>query len=261
MTQAPSLGTLVRRVDPDRYFCALFAPDARRDTLFTLYAFNHELARACEVTREPGLALIRLQWWREVVEGARRSHEVGGPLGDALAAGALAPAHLLAMIEAREAEAEAAFPTLAAWLAWLDQGAGALAMAAAAALGAPSDALARMGDLGAGYGVAGQLRNVSALAAAGRCLLPEDVLAAHGLSREAVLAGVPAPVFAPLRASLAASGLARLGSPQACPRGWIAAGLQAVFARRDLYGGAGPVGRRGFGDRAAVLRAALVSRC
>ena len=35
----------------------------------TLYAFNHELARAREAVSEPPLALIRLQWWREVVEG------------------------------------------------------------------------------------------------------------------------------------------------------------------------------------------------
>ena len=77
-----SLADLVRRHDPDRYFCTLFAPAAAREALFTLYAFNHELARAREVTREPGLALIRLQWWREVVEGAVRQHEVARPLAE-----------------------------------------------------------------------------------------------------------------------------------------------------------------------------------
>ena len=62
---------LVRRHDPDRFLTALFAPPEKRDALLTLYAFNHELARAREVASEPPLALIRLQWWREVVEGAR----------------------------------------------------------------------------------------------------------------------------------------------------------------------------------------------
>jgi phytoene synthase len=59
---------LVRRHDPDRFLTALFAPSEKRNALLTLYAFNHELARAREVVSEPPLALIRLQWWREVVE-------------------------------------------------------------------------------------------------------------------------------------------------------------------------------------------------
>ena len=40
---------LVRRHDPDRFLTALFAPPAMRETLFVLYAVNHELARAREV--------------------------------------------------------------------------------------------------------------------------------------------------------------------------------------------------------------------
>jgi len=55
---------LVRRHDPDRFLTALFAPAGRQGALLTLYAFNHELARAREMVSEPPLALIRLQWWR-----------------------------------------------------------------------------------------------------------------------------------------------------------------------------------------------------
>ena len=68
-----SLGALVRRADPDRFLTALFAPPGRREDLFALYAFNHETARAREVTREPMMTMIRLQWWREVVEGTRKN--------------------------------------------------------------------------------------------------------------------------------------------------------------------------------------------
>jgi phytoene synthase len=89
------LAGLVRRHDPDRFLTALFAPPERRETLFVLYAFNHELARAREVTSHPTLALLRLQWWREIVEGAERQHEIAAPLRAALAAGALAPDLLL----------------------------------------------------------------------------------------------------------------------------------------------------------------------
>ena len=106
MNQA--IAALVRRHDPDRFLTALFAPPEQRDALLTLYAFNHELARAREVVSEPPLALIRLQWWREVVEGAPRRHEVAEPLRAAIDAGQLERDDLLAMIDAREAEAEPA---------------------------------------------------------------------------------------------------------------------------------------------------------
>src|SRR5580692_9280 len=82
------LVAFVRRHDPDRFLTALFAPPDKRPALLALYAFNHELARAREAAHEPALALIRLHWWREVVEGAPRAHEVATPLAASLAAGA-----------------------------------------------------------------------------------------------------------------------------------------------------------------------------
>src|SRR5579871_1524512 len=109
------IAALVRRHDPDRFLTALFAPPAQRDALLTLYAFNHELARAREVISEPPLALIRLQWWREVVEGARRRHEVAEPLSEAIEPGLLDCADLLALTEAREIEAEPVIETSQAW--------------------------------------------------------------------------------------------------------------------------------------------------
>src|ERR1700760_376712 len=98
----------VRRHDPARFLTALCAPPEKRDALFTLYAFNHELARAREVVSQPPLALIRLQWWREVVEGASRRHEVAEPLRAAIDRGELLAEDLLSVIEAREIEAEPA---------------------------------------------------------------------------------------------------------------------------------------------------------
>ncbi|HET9148702.1 MAG TPA: squalene/phytoene synthase family protein, partial [Acetobacteraceae bacterium] len=81
-----SLFETVRRADQDRFLGAIFAPAALRERLILLYAFNHELARAREVASEPAIALIRLHWWREVVEGAARAHEVASPLRRALEA-------------------------------------------------------------------------------------------------------------------------------------------------------------------------------
>jgi phytoene synthase len=79
----------VRRVDPDRYIAALFAPVERRPLLFALYAFNHELARIGETVKEPRLGDVRLEWWREAAEEARdghpRAHDVVRALAEVFA--------------------------------------------------------------------------------------------------------------------------------------------------------------------------------
>jgi phytoene synthase len=249
---------LVRRHDPDRFLTALFAPPNRRETLMLLYAFNHEIARASEVTREPTLALIRLQWWREVVEGAPRRHEVAEPLADALEAGVLARTDLLAMIEGREQEAEAGISSIADFHHYVSATAGSLGAAAARALGAADEHLPRFAALGTAYGMAGQLRSVAALARQGRCLLPEAALSQHGLLREDVMAKPDDARLRPLLAELAQWGRCQLAAADGpVPRALIAAGLPAVLARRDLRRVGQPTAPRGVADRLAVLFAAL----
>src|ERR1700681_4335702 len=95
----------VRRADPDRYFSALFAPAAVRPHLMTLYAFNHEVARVAETVRQPMMGEIRLEWWRETLEGARngapRNHDVARALA-ALFAACAVPFELFgAILDAR----------------------------------------------------------------------------------------------------------------------------------------------------------------
>jgi phytoene synthase len=247
---------LVRRHDPDRYFVTLFAPEAHRGTLFTLYAFNHELARAREVAREPGLALIRLQWWREVVEGQVKAHEVATPLHAALSEGRLIAPDLLEMIAARERDAEAEITTLAEWRDWLLQGPGSLAVATGRVLNAPAGSLPRLRHLGAGYGASGVLRNAPYAARQGRCLLPTALLAAFKITFDDALADPVGPQTAGIRQALAFVGGALLGAPERCGKGWIAAALPAILARRDL---ASPTksGPRFLGDRMAVTWAAM----
>ncbi len=260
MTDA-TLIAFVRRHDPDRFFTALFAPPDRRATLLALYAFNHELARAREVTSEPTLALIRLQWWREVVEGARRNHEVATPLGTALDTGTLHAPDLLAMIAAREAEAGPSIPTRPDWQAYLQGTAGALAVAAGRALGADAALLPRLSRLGTAYGVAGHLRSVRALARQGRCLLPEDVLAAHGLGLHDVIERPDLPALRGVLADLAVWGRQLLNEATGrFPRALIAAALPAVLARCDLRKPTQPARARGTGEQVAVLIAAVVGR-
>ncbi|HTB44011.1 MAG TPA: squalene/phytoene synthase family protein [Acetobacteraceae bacterium] len=256
-----TLAALVRRHDPDRFLTALFAPPERRDALLTLYAFNHELARAREVASEPTLALIRLQWWREVVDGAVRQHEVATPLAAAIHSGTLQRVDLHALIEAREIEAEPEIATLDEWRAYVLAGAGGLAVAAARLLGAPEPEALR--PLGAAYGVAGLLRSVTVLAARGRCLLPVKLLAAQGVPVEAAISAPDAPPVRAVLTRVAEEGrvLLRQGKAARVPRGAIAAALPAVLARRDLarWPRLAPA-PRGIGDKLAVTIAGLRGR-
>jgi phytoene synthase len=219
------VGEIVRKHDPDRFYTSLFAPAAKRDALWALYAFNHEIARAREAVREPAMALIRLQWWREVVDGARRRHEVAGPLGEALDAGALHAADLDAMIEGREVEEPQG---LTEWKDYVRGTAGALAVAAGRALGGTE--VAGLRAFGSAYGAAGLLRN-------------------------AALGGTRAP------ADLAQPGRDWLeeGRRHGVERAALAAALPAVFAVRDLRR-ARPIRARGLGDKMAVAFAAAIGR-
>jgi 15-cis-phytoene synthase len=274
MARPPELSPVAefaRRHDPDRFLCALFAPPERREAFFALIAYNHELARAREAAKTPLIALMRLQWWRETVEHAAegkppRRHEVAGPLHAAITAGMLDVEDLLALADAREAEAEEdGMPTRDAFAAYLRGTAGGFAVAAGRLLGAAPALLPALQAAGAAYGLAGVLRNVPVLAGQGRCLLPQDALAAAGLLPEAV---VQAPGEArPVVAGLAAGGEAPLAQARAAlrplGRSAIAAALPAVLARRDLHRlarGEAAAGPRGLGDRLMVTLAGLAGR-
>ncbi|MBB5372577.1 squalene/phytoene synthase family protein [Acidocella aromatica] len=212
----------LRRADPDRFFCTLFAPADQREALALLYLFNHELARAQEVASETLLAMIRLQWWREVVEGEERKHELATPLSAALKAGVFARGDLLALIEAREAGLD--LPDSEAFYAYARGTGGRLARIAGKLLGADSQAVE---DLGTAYAISGLLRATQRRPEDGT---PDETLAAQA---KILLTAKP-------------------------PRIALAAALPAVFARRDL---ARPTSSpRGLADRLAVLMAALTGR-
>ncbi len=252
------IAALVRRHDSDRFLTALFAPPQHRDALLTLYAFDHELARAREVTSEPHLALIRLHWWREVVEGERRRHEVATPLAVLLDTERLSPEILSPIVDAYEVECEPCIETLAAWRAWLLASAGGIAVAAGQLLGVPDSERLRAG--GAAFGAARVIRWNHALAQRGRCLLPADLLADAGISVHEAVAAPGSPEVTSVLRRLAVEGRGFLAKAPAgrMPRAHVAAALPGVLARRDLR--RDPTrhfGPRGFADRLAVTWSGL----
>lgn len=161
----------VRRYDPALFRTALFAPEPGRERLMTLYAFDIELSRALSRASEPMIALMRLQWWRDVVAearagGAPRAHDVAGPLHALLGA---MPLEVEPLIEARALELEGV-PDRAGFDGWAEARFGSLVGLAAEVLG--SDASAVAAPAGRALGMAFAFRTAARMAAEGRHLLP-----------------------------------------------------------------------------------------
>lgn len=75
---------LLREADRDRYLSVLYAPEDRRGGLAALYAFNAEVARIRDLVHEPLPGEVRLQWWRDLINGEARGSAQAHPIAAAL---------------------------------------------------------------------------------------------------------------------------------------------------------------------------------
>jgi phytoene synthase len=95
----------LRDTDRDRYLACLLSPEDKRGALAALYAFNAEIARVRDVVREALPGEIRLQWWRDLLEGSAAGDSSGNPVAagliDAVERYRLPRQTLIAMTEAR----------------------------------------------------------------------------------------------------------------------------------------------------------------
>ena len=115
----------VRAADRDRFLAALFAPEPQRRGLLALLAFDHELSRTKSVTREPMLARIRLEWWREAVaeaagEGKPRAQPIVEALSETVRRHRLSEQGFGDLIDARAEEVEGALDVVGAGHALAD---------------------------------------------------------------------------------------------------------------------------------------------
>jgi len=194
------VAALVRRHDHDRFQTALFAPAARREALFALYAFNYEVARVRETVSEPVLGQIRLQWWRESIaaayeDGPLRRHIVVEPLTAAIRAQGLTRAHFDRLIDAREGDLEeASFGSLGALEQYAEASSARLVYLALETLGVRDAAAEQAGfHIGIAYALAGLLRAMPHRARIGRSLVPAEIAAAasrHLASARALRAAI-----------------------------------------------------------------------
>ena len=185
-------GDLVYRQDRDRFLSAMTAPPARREALFALYAFNHEISKTAGVVSEPMLGQIRLQWWREAIEecyaDTPRRHAVVTALAEVVQD--VDPTRSLfdALIEGREGDLDFQPPgSLAELERYADLTSGCLTeLALELCLGRDrmlSDDLRKAArKVGTAWAMVGLMRALPFHMRARRGMLPRDLAASHGVA-------------------------------------------------------------------------------
>lgn len=181
-------GDLVRRGDYDRWLSVLFAPADKRPALLALYAFNLEIARVRELVSEPRLGEIRMQWWRDALEGEPRgdamSHPVAAALLDTIARYRLPRQAFGDLISARAFDLwDDPMPSLADLEGYCGETSSSLMRLAGLVLadGADPGGAEAAGHAGVAYAIAGLLRALPWHVARGQIYAPLDLLARHGV--------------------------------------------------------------------------------
>lgn len=226
--------TVLRETDRDRYLACLLAPVEKRGSLAALYAFHAEIARVRDIARESLPGEIRLQWWRDLLEGEADGDAMANPLAAGLTACVaehrLPVAVLTDMIEARIFDVyNDPMESRAALEGYAGETASALIQLASLVLdpaNAPKSAEAA-GHAGVAQTVAGILLMLPIHRRRGQVYLPADLLAATGLTPEALLDG--SDTAAATRAIEAFVGLGRDHLAKARAAGGVSPANRAAF--------------------------------
>ncbi len=190
-----SLATL-RDTDRDRYLACLLSPADRRNALAALYAFNAEIARIRDSVREALPGEVRMQWWRDLIDGNphgdSQSHPVAAALLTTIEQYRLPRPVLANMMEARIFDLyDDLFEDRNALEGYAGETASALIQLASLVLSA-EDAVSSAegaGHAGVAQAMAGMLLLMPLHRRRGQVYIPADMLAAAGLDRETFLEG------------------------------------------------------------------------
>ncbi len=234
-------GAIVRRHDRDRYLTSLFASPAAREGLFALLAFNHEVAKTAEVVSEPIIGQIRLQWWRESLDGIEagtpRQHEVVTPLYDAVQAFGLSLSPLRRLIDARETDLEETAPAdVNSLLEYCRATGGGLSRVCAQCFEASEQEQDLAEEIGTSYALVGLIRATPGLAKTKRSIIPHTLWSDASVDEKAYFALRSEPGLERAVGELSALAADALASARSKgrPRRLLPILLQAQLARGYL---------------------------
>ena len=224
------LATL-RDTDRDRYLACLLAPEEKRPALAALYAFNAELARVRDLVHEPLPGEVRMQYWRDLLEGQSHGSSEANPLASELLTAIeeyrLPRQTLINMIDARIFDLyDDPMESRSSLEGYAGETASALIQLASLVLSA--DEAKRSADAAGHAGVAQAIAGLLLLMPLnrhrGQVYLPLEILSATGLDRDSFLAGEDKP-----RISAAVEAFAGLGREHLAKARAAGAIPQAVF--------------------------------
>jgi phytoene synthase len=186
---------LVRAADKDRYLATLFAPAGQRGPLFALYAFDAEIESVRERAHEPMPGEIRLQWWRDVINGERPGEAAANPvaaaLTEAIARFTLPKSRLLDLVEAHAFDLyDDPMPTFEALEGYARHTSGTIFDLAARITEAPAEYAAERAGLA--YGITALLRSFALHVSRRQFFVPLEFLE-RGTTPEEVFAGQSSP--------------------------------------------------------------------
>jgi len=252
------LATL-RETDRDRYLACLLSPPEKRGALAALYAFNAEIARVRDVVREPLPGEIRLQWWRDLLEGNAQGDGSGNPIAagllNAVETCRLPRQTLVDMTEARIFDLyDDPLADSNALEGYAGETASALIQLASLILdaGEAAKSAEAAGHAGVAQAIAGFLLLMPSHRRRHQLYLPLDILAATGLDRDTFLQGEDKPRVSAAIEAFAGLGLEHLA--KARKAGSVPAAVFPAFLPVAL---AEPVLRRAARAGADVLDMAL----
>ena len=186
----------LQETDRDRYLASLLTPADRRAAIVALYAYNAELARVRDLVREPLPGEVRLQYWRDLLEGSAHGETAANPVAAELLRAVetwrLPVAPLVSMADARIFDLyDDPMETTTMFEGYAGETAAALIQLAALVLDAKAaeGAAEIAGHAGVALAVAGALLLMPIHRARGQVYLPTQILASVGLDREAFLGG------------------------------------------------------------------------
>jgi phytoene synthase len=229
------LATL-RTTDIDRYLACLLMPEEKRGAVAALYAFNAELARIRDVIHEPLPGEIRLQWWRDMLEGESDGDGLANPLAaglmHAITAYRLPRLPLAAMTEARIFDLyDDPMDNTAMFEGYAGETASALIQLAALILDAAHapDASEAAGYAGIAQLVAGCLLLLPIHRRRHQVYIPGDILAATGLDASAFLAGDDKPRIKAALSAFIGFGRDHLRKARAAAKQGVARSVSQAF--------------------------------
>jgi phytoene synthase len=190
------------------YYSFRFLPPERRRAITAVYAFCREVDDVVDEVADPGVARLKLAWWRNqiaAVFGGAPQHPVAVALVPIVAAFRLPEGHFQAVIDGMTMDLEQNryldFATLERYCHYV---AGVVGLMSAEIFGYQDPATREYArDLGVAFQLTNIIRDVGEDARRGRIYLPQDELERHGVTAADLFQRRATPAFVALMADQA----------------------------------------------------------